>query len=83
MMRTTTYNQVTLEPDKVLTKAWAWRISRRLELCAGWFHGPLPTLCYVQPRGLLHPGAVSRTLRIWRAMVGWRWYLKRHIDSGL
>lgn len=60
--------------DSYLTAAWAWRVSRRLELCAGWFYGPPPTLFYFNPNGHLHLGTVALTLRVWRLMVGWRWH---------
>jgi hypothetical protein len=46
----------------------------RLELCSSWLVGPVPSWFYCEPAGLLHTGAVCFTLRVWRAMVGYRWY---------
>ena len=79
-MRTRTYRQDNCEPDDVLTKAWAWRLAKRFEFCVGWFHGPLPSLTYFNPTGRAHPGAVAMTLRVWRAMIGWRWYSSNRIN---
>ena len=75
-MRTVTYLQDSGEPDHDRSKAWAWRITRRLELCVGWMAGDLPTFTYFNRCGRLHPGAVALTLRVWRVMIGWRWYTK-------
>jgi hypothetical protein len=80
-MKTVTYLQDSGELDKDRTKAWAWRLTGRLELCAGWMWGELPTLTYFNPRGMLHPGAVALTLRIGRAMIGWRWYAPNEKDK--
>lgn len=49
----------------------------RLELCAAWLRGPIPTWLYCKPAGRLHPGAVSFTLRAFRAMLGYRWYVSK------
>lgn len=49
----------------------------RLELCAAWLRGSAPTWIYCEPAGRLHPGAVSFTLRVFRAMLGYRWYASK------
>lgn len=47
---------------------------RRLELCSCWFRGHLPSRVYIMWPGILFPGASSFTMRIGRAMIGFRWY---------
>lgn len=48
----------------------------RLELCWCWFNGPLPSLTYIMWPGRLLHGASALTLRVGRAMAGFRWYDK-------
>lgn len=54
-------------------KAHTLRIAR-LELCSAWLVGPMPSWIYIHWPGNLFPGASSFTLRIGRAMLGFRWY---------
>lgn len=56
-------------------RARTFRI-RRLELCWCWFVGPLPSRVYLHWPGRHFPNASVFTLRLYRAMLGFRWYDK-------
>ena len=73
-MKTITYKINSGEVDKEISKAWSYKITQHFELCFGWYGGNMPTWFYFNPNGRLHPGSVSLTLRIFRAMIGWRIY---------
>lgn len=49
----------------------------RLELCSAWVRGTLPTFFFFRPAGRLRPDSVALTLRIGRAMIGYRWYYSK------
>ncbi len=57
-------------------RTYAFRIGR-LELCSAWLVGHMPTWFYFHHGGKLHSEASSTTLRIFRAMIGYRWYRSR------
>lgn len=71
-MRTVTYYDDGTRDERI-TCAHAWRF-RRLELCVAWYVGPLPTWFYFCAGGTMHHGSKSTTLRMFRLMLGYRWY---------
>ena len=56
------------------TKAHTLRVGR-LELCCAWLKGAMPTWFYAKARGKMHRNATTFTLRAYRMMIGYRWYL--------
>ena len=57
------------------TRARTIRIGR-LELCYAWLVGYMPTWFYLHFNGRRHLSTTAITLRIFRVILGYRWYRK-------
>jgi hypothetical protein len=66
------YESGAVNPD---IRAHTLRIGR-LELCSAWLSGYMPSRVFIHWPGRAFPGASAFTLRVYRAMVGFRWYDK-------
>lgn len=66
------YSDGRVNPDE---RARTLRIGR-LELCSCWFRGEMTGFIYIHWPGRSFPAASTFTLRVWRVMVGFRWYDK-------